>query len=176
MRNVFVVLGISLVLGASGIAYAQSPVKIGYIDLQRVIDESQAGKSARASFKNEFKGKIDMIEQRASQLVREKQEFMSKAPVMDLSAKDAKAEEISRMEKELQRMREDVRDEIQKRDFEFSQKIQSELEVVIKQLGESGGYTLIIEKTQGGILYAGKGTDLTDEVIKAYDAKKTSSR
>lgn len=176
MKNFFTALGISLVLGVSGIAYAQSAVKIGYIDLQRVIRESQAGKTAKVAFENEFQKKKEVIEQKATQLADERQEFVSKAPVMDTDARNAKAEDIDRREKELQRIREDFRDELQRRDLELTQKILNELEDVIEKLGSSEGYTLIVEKTEGGVIYGGKGADLTDKVIQAYDAKKASSK
>lgn len=175
MKSVFAAIGIGIILGISGIAYAQS-VKIGYVDLQRVIRDSQAGKSARVAFESEFKKKRDLIEQRGTQLAGEKQEFISKAPVMDNAARKTQAEEIDRKEKELQRMSEDFRDEIQKRDVELTQKILNELESVIDQVGESEGFTMIVEKTEGGVIYGGTGADLTDKVIQGYDAKKGSSK
>jgi outer membrane protein len=167
---------IILALGASGLLFAQSAGKIGYIDLQRVIRESQAGKAARAAFESEFQQKKSIIEQKKKQLDSMKQEFLSKASVMDQKARAQKAEEIDKLEKELNRKRDDFRDELQKRDFELTQKILTELESVIKEVGSSQGYALIFEKTEAGIVYAANGVDLTDKVIEAYDNKKRGAK
>jgi outer membrane protein len=175
MKIVLVTL-VSLILGISGLSYAQSVTgKIGYVDLQRVIRDSQAGKSAKAAFEKEFQDKRRIIEQRTAELNRMKQDFISKAPVMDENARKQKAEELDKMEKDLNRTRDDFRDELQKRDFELTQRILTELESVVQQIGDSGGYTLIVEKTEGGVIYASKDADLTDKIIQAYDAKKGGS-
>ncbi len=175
MKIVLVML-VSLILGASGLSYAQSATgKVGYVDLQRVIRDSQAGRSAKAAFEKEFQDKRRIIEQRTTDLNRMKQDFISKAPVMDENARKQKAEELDKMEKDLNRTRDDFRDELQKRDFELTQRILTELESVVQQIGDSEGYTLIVEKTEGGVIYAAKGADLTDKIIQAYDTKKGGS-
>jgi outer membrane protein len=166
----------SLILGTSGLVYAQSTAKIGYIDLQRVIRDSQAGKSAKAAFEREFQDKRRIIEQKTAELTRMKQDFIGKAPVMEEGARKQRAEEIDKIEKDLNRTRDDFRDELQKRDFELTQRILTELESVVQQIGDSEGYTIIVEKTEGGVIYAAKGIDLTDKVILAYDSKKGSSK
>ncbi len=168
-------IAISLVIVASGLAYAQSAEKIGYIDLQRVIRESQAGKSARTSFEREFQEKRNIIEQKKQQLDGMKQQFLSQATIKSEQASKDKAEQIEKLEKEYNRTRDDFRDELQRRDLELTQKILSELESVIKQIGESEGYSLIFEKTEAGIVFAGKGVDLTDKLIQAYDGKKSGA-
>jgi len=40
---------------------------------------------------------------------------------------------------------------------------------IVNKIGASGGYILIVEKTEGGVLCC-QGADLTDRVIKDYDA------
>jgi outer membrane protein len=168
---------VMLVLGVSGTVYAQqSGLKIGYIDLQRVIRESQAGKAAKAAFEKEFKEKRDILEQKRQALERMKQEFLSKAAVMDEKARAEKAAEIERIEKELNRKRDDFRDELQKRDFELTQRILTELEGVIREFGNANGYALILERTEAGVLYGGEGVDVTDKIIEAYDNKKRGAK
>jgi Skp family chaperone for outer membrane proteins len=46
------------------------------------------------------------------------------------------------------------------------------LQKVIKKLGEEEGYTLILMKNENFVLFASKAIDITDRVIKAYDAQK----
>lgn len=169
-------VAVSLVIGLSGLAYAQSAVKVGYIDLQRVIRESQAGKSARVSFEKEFQEKRNIIEQKKQRLDSLKQDFLSQGTIKSEQGTKDKAEQIEQLEKEYNRTRDDFRDELQRRDLELTQKILSELENVIKQIGDSDGYSLIFEKTEAGIVFAGKGVDLTDKLIQAYDSRKSGAK
>jgi Skp family chaperone for outer membrane proteins len=46
------------------------------------------------------------------------------------------------------------------------------LQKVVQKLGGDGGYTLILEKNENIVLFTSKATDLTDLVIKTYDAQK----
>ncbi|MGH7885651.1 MAG: hypothetical protein ACRENO_08160, partial [Thermodesulfobacteriota bacterium] len=58
-------LSILILLGFAGISFAQSE-KIAFVDLQRVIRDSKAGKSAKTSFEKEFQSKRTIIEQKAN--------------------------------------------------------------------------------------------------------------
>ena len=156
----------------AGISFAQSGTKIGYIDLQKVIRDSKAGKTAKAAFEREFQQKKQIIDNKANILAQEKQDFIGQSPLMDDDARKRKAEEIQQNEKELTRLRDDFRDELQKKDFELTQKILKELEGVIKEIGTREGYSLIVEKTESGIIYGGDDVNITQKVITAYDKTK----
>lgn len=161
---------ISLLVCFSSNSFAQS-LKIGYIDLQQVIRNSKAGKTAKTSFEKEFKSKRDIIESKNRSLDKMKQDFIKNAPVMNETTRKQKADQIERMEKELNRTREDFRTELQKRDLELTQKILKDIEGILKNIGDSEGYSIIFEKTEAGIVYAGDGVDVTNKVIQSYDSK-----
>ncbi len=155
----------------AGLSYAQSTAKIGYIDLQRVILESKAGKTAKSAFEREFNQKAALIEQKKAALDQERESFLKQSAVMDEEARLRKADELQRKEKDLNRTRDDYRDELQRRDLDLSKQILSEVVVIISNMGQSEGYEIIVEKSEGGILCC-KGADITDRVIKAFDSKK----
>jgi Skp family chaperone for outer membrane proteins len=46
------------------------------------------------------------------------------------------------------------------------------LQKVIQKLGAEEGYTVILEKNENIVLFTSKSTDITDLVIKVYDAQK----
>lgn len=170
MKTLLVCLG--LVIAMSGFAHAQSNVKIGYIDLQRVIRDSREGKDAKSLFETDFRNKKSKIDQKQSKLDKLKEQFFQKAAVLNDTKRKNMADDIEQKEKELKRMRADFREELQKKDFELTQKILSDLEEIIEKFGDKNGYTLIVEKTEGGVVYATDAADVTSEVIKVYDASK----
>lgn len=168
MRLFLLVFGLLLLTPV--FSYSQEN-KIGIIDLQMVIANSRAGKAAKSAFEAEFKQKQQIIESKSSQLESMKNEFIQNGPVMNEVTRKQKAEQIDRLDKELQRSRADFRDELQKRDYELLEKILKDLDGILQSIGKSGGFTLIIEKTEGGVIYASPTIDITQQVIQAYDAK-----
>ncbi len=168
MRVFFLVLGLLLLTPA--FSYSQGN-KIGIIDLQAVIGNSKAGKAAKAAFEAEFKQKQQIIESKNSQLEAMKNEFIQNGPVMNETTRKQKADQIDALDKDLQRSRADFRDELQKRDYELLEKILKDLDGILQSIGTSEGYTIIIEKTEGGVVFSTPSIDITQKVIQAYDAK-----
>ena len=85
-----------------------------------------------------------------------------------------KEREYQKELKELERLVKDSRQELQQLEMEITTKMLKSIEKIVVQLGEKGGYTLILERNERipFILFASKDIDLTDQVIKAYDAAK----
>ncbi len=168
MRVLLLVLGLLLLTPV--VSYSQAN-KIGVIDLQMVIANSKAGKAAKSAFEAEFKQKQQIIESKNAQLEALKNEFIQSGPVMNETTRKQKAEQIDRLDKDLQRSRADFRDELQKRDYELLEKILKDLDGILQSIGASDGYTIIIEKTEGGVIFSLPSIDITQKVIQAYDAK-----
>ncbi|MER3446031.1 MAG: hypothetical protein C4291_03990 [Candidatus Dadabacteria bacterium] len=164
-------LTLGLILGLVGVTYAQSAAKIGYVDIQRVISESKAGIAASAALQEDLKKKEDIINQEAKQIIQMRNNFMSKNSVMSKEAQEQEADQIENMEKELHRKREDFRDALAEQESNLKEKILSDVVRIVNEIGNSEGYSLIVEKSEAGVLYGSKSADITDEVIRAYDKK-----
>ena len=63
----------------------------------------------------------------------------------------------------------DVREELSLRERELTDEILKDLQKIIGELGKTGKFTMILERSQ--LLYTDKGTDVTDEVIKLYNER-----
>lgn len=166
--SLIIIVGLLLLMPV--FSYSQEG-KIGVIDLQQVVAGSKAGKAAKAQFEGEFKQKQQIIESKMAQLDRLKNEFIQNGPVMNEATRKQKADQIEQLDKELQRSRADFRDELQKKDLELLEKIFKDLDGILKSIGNSEGYTVILERGQGGVVFASPTIDITQKVIQAYDAK-----
>ena len=56
--------------------------------------------------------------------------------------------------------------------MEMQRNISIGLLKVIQKLGADEGYTFIVETNENIVFFASKSIDITDRVIKAYDAQK----
>ncbi len=85
--------------------------------------------------------------------------------------KKTKMEDFERRRRDLRRKLEDSDAELRKKDQELTGSILKDLAVVIQEIGEREGYTVILENSSSSVLYGSKSIDITDSVIKAFDAK-----
>jgi outer membrane protein len=173
MKAVWLV--IAAVLGAN-VALAENVPKIGYVDLQRALNESEAGRKA----KEDFKVQVDKLQ---AQLKRQKDEIdslkdqLEKKSVMMKEDQRANLEdEYRRKLRDFERNYKDSQADLQKKDNELTGAIIKDLQEVIRDYGEREGYTLILEATSSAVLYGTKSADLTDDVMKLYNSTRPSKK
>ncbi len=56
--------------------------------------------------------------------------------------------------------------------MEKSRNISMNLQKLIQKVGADEGYTFILEKNETIVLYTSKAIDITDRIIKLFDAQK----
>ncbi|MFQ5665736.1 MAG: OmpH family outer membrane protein [Candidatus Binatia bacterium] len=157
------------VLLAANVAHAQAVPKIGYVDLQRALNESDAGKKA----KEEFKVQVDKLQ---ANLKKQKDEIDALKNQLERKSVVMKERERSNLEddyrkklRDFERAYKDSQADLQKKDNELTGVIIKDLQAVIRDYGKQEGYTLILESTSSAVLYGAKSADLTDEIIGRYN-------
>jgi len=159
------------VIGFLATAYGAS-VKIGYVDVQRVLAESKRGQEAKKKIEARGAELNQEFQRRQREVQSLKEDLERKGTLLNEEARKEKEREYQRKVKELERFVRDSREELRQMEREMTAKILKEVEKVIEELGKKEGYTLILEKQRSFILYAPEEIDLTEKVIKALDAEK----
>lgn len=150
-------------------AYAQ---KIGYVDLQRALNVSKAGVAAKQQMTDQVQKYEKEFKVKQDEVLRLKTDLEKQAALLSDTARSERERDYQRRVTELQRFQKDIQEELQLKDTEFTGRIINELFEILQKLGAEGNYTMIIEKNEGAIVYADPAVDLTDALIKAYDAGK----
>jgi outer membrane protein len=155
-------------LSATPFAHAQTVSKFGYFDLYRVMNASKRWAKEREAFikrGNELKKAFDRKKEELNAL---RESLEKKGAMLNAEARKEKEREYQQKAKDLDRLGQDSDTEIRQMDKEMSERFAISINKVIKKLGEEGKYSLILEA--GAIAYAAKEFDITDQVIKAFDA------
>lgn len=155
------------------IAWGQEAIKIGYVDLQRALNESEAGKKAKESFKTEVDHMEQSLEKRKSEVEKLKDELEKKGLLLREEERDTLERDYRQKLRDFERLYKDSQQELQIKDRDMTGRILEELRQVIQGMGEQGSYTVILEGNNTVVLYGAKAIDLTDTVIKAYNQKGT---
>jgi outer membrane protein len=170
----------SAVSGAAGQPAAApataATVKIGYIDVQRVLARSAAGVAAREQLEKERAGIQRDMDGRRQELEKLRDEIEKKGPLMTADARRDKQEQFERKRRDAARAADDFQKELEKKEAALLQKVLQEVGGVIERLGKEKNYYMIVEKRNAGVLYASTEADLTDEIIRAYDREAGSKK
>lgn len=164
-------VGTIVILGWLGSCLA-AEMKIGYVDIQRAVNDCQAGKEAKKTITKEFEKYQRLGAEKQKELQTMKEAFEKQAPMLNPDARTAKEKEYQSKLRDLQRWAEDSQNEINQKRMELERTISSGLQKVIQKMGAEDGYTLVLEKNETIVLYASKAIDLTERVIKLFDAQK----
>jgi outer membrane protein len=154
-------------------AIAQEGVKIGYIDLQKALNASSSGKAAVEQLRGIFEEKKISLEREKASIEQRKDELDKQALLMNEATRREREDDIRRLERDWTRKINDSKDEMGQQEGRFLDQIRVELLKVIEDMGREGGYTLILEKSASAVMYAPGSIDLTEEVVKRYDAWKS---
>ncbi|MEW6674841.1 MAG: OmpH family outer membrane protein [Nitrospirota bacterium] len=151
---------------------ADTIMKIGYMDLQKVLNESEAGKKAKFDLESLIKSKQSFIDEKGRAIEKIRGDLEKQASVLSAEARKNKEEELEKLLREYQRLVQDSQAEVKKKEGELTGAIIKEMREIVEKIGEEEGYTFIFEKAEGIILYSNKDLDITDTVIKKYNESK----
>lgn len=172
-----VIIGILLLFVAggllSGVVYSENlNVKIACVDIQRAINECNAGKEAKKALTKEAEKIQNLIFEKQKELQGMKESLDKQVSLLNPEARAAREKELQARFRDYQRWGEDVQNEMNQKRTEMEKTVFIGLQKVIQKLGAGEGYTLILEKNENIVLFASKPTDITDLIINAYDAQK----
>jgi len=169
-KGLVAVIGIVL-FGFLGSALAID-LKVAYVDIQKAVNESNAGKDAKKVITKEVEKFQRQIADKQKELQTLKDSLEKQAPMLTPDARATREKEYQNKLREFQRWGEDTQNEINQKRVEMERNISVALFKVIQKVGADEGYTLILEKNENIVLFVSKTIDITDRVIKAYDAQK----
>jgi outer membrane protein len=151
---------------------AAAETKIGYVDLQRALNESSAGKKAKEDFRAQVDRLEGQLKGKKEELDKLKEELERKGMVMRDEERRKLENEFEQKRLDLKRNFEDSQAMLQKKDQELTGKIIQDLQGIIKEIGDRDGYTLIMELGTSPVLYYKKSADITEQVLSTYNAKR----
>jgi outer membrane protein len=153
-------------------SWGQDRVKIGFIDIQRAISESQAGKRAKQNFQAEVKRVETELLREKQELERLKSDFDKKGPLLKEEERRNLEGDLQRRYVNYQRAMQDQQQVLRQKEGQMTSDILKELEKIVNEVGKAEKFTLILERNQ--ILYSDQGIDITNKVINVYNSRSQS--
>lgn len=164
MRNIILaIIGCFILMTLSVSSYAAD--RVGYINLQRLVNESEMGKAAKNDLMKLRSEKEASLKAKLKALTDLKAEIDKKDSEMSQEEKREKTQTLNRLYKEYQRDVADAKEEIVNDDRELVAQILKKADGALKKVAKKKKYAIII-KDPNAIGYLDPDVDITDDVLK----------
>lgn len=151
--------------------FAQT-AKIGVLNSNEVLEKSSEGKKAIAQLMERNKKLEDTITKIDDQIRQLETRFNTQRMTLTEEAAMQLSSDIQKKRTDRTRMAEDGSREMQDLQVRLFTRLQNELLPIIEQLGKERGMDIILDLEKSGAVYFNDTVNVTDEVIRRYDASK----
>lgn len=167
MKVLFKFLAMAVfVLGATA-AFA-GDLRIGYVDTERILRDSEPAVKAGQRIEKEFAARDQQLRKLAGRVKDLRTYLKKKGSGLQTAERRGKERELSSLNTELQREQRKFRKDLNVRKNEELSVLLEQANKVIQNIAEKEGYDLILQEA----VYRNPKIDITDKVIKALASAK----
>jgi len=173
MYRKFIGIFVFMIIGRlfTGTVYP-ADIKIGSVDMQKAVNECNAGKEAKKVLTKEAEKFQRLIAEKQKEVQEMRESLEKEGLMLKPDTRVAREKELQAKVRDFQRWGEDGQKDLNQKRIDIERNLSSGLIKVAQEIGANEGYTLILQKNENIVLFASKPTDITDQVIKAYDVQK----
>lgn len=166
-RHAVTLVAALLLASFSPTAFGQ--VRIAVVDLQRALNETQDGRRAKAQLKRLFKRRQQALDAKQTELKKMKEEIEKQREVLSRSALEKRLEAYQKAFVELQTTYVEYQRELAQKEAQLTKGILERMQQILQRMGQAEGYTLVVERNEGGVVWAPSSIDVTNDVIQRYN-------
>jgi len=138
----------------------QPPVKIGYVDIAKIVGDSVPGKAANARIKEKTEKYRSQITNRQKTLEKMKKDIETQLPTLTPQQREAKIKALEKKVAEYQKFVQGAEKEMQKIEEELSESMMKAIQKAADDYGRANGFAAIVPKRD--LLYLGDMVEVID--------------
>jgi len=165
VKSMVICLLVGMVACFSASAADSGELKIGIMNVQKVLVQSNAGMKAKEKFeqrKNELEASFAADQEALQEL---KDTIDKKSSVWSKEKKEEKILEFNKMRRDLQTRSKDGQMEMKRLQDNELEPIIKELEQVVNTFGDEQGYSMILD-SKNGVVFYDRAHDISDALIE----------
>ena len=165
VRKSILAVILSFAVGLSAFVAQAAELKIGVMNVQKIIVLCDAGKEAKGRFEIRMKELQGKFKGEEDALIALQKDIEKKSSAWSEEMKSEKVREFQKMQRELRAKTEDARFELKQLQDKELEPILKALEGVVDKYGKDNGYTVIFD-SKNGVIYFNNAIDVSDTIVK----------
>ena len=148
---------------------AADVAKIGVANMQRVLETSNAGKSAQEQIKKQKDQMEQELKQKGGEIEELRKQLERESMVMSKEKREEKDREIRIKLNDFKSLQKRYRTQLQNLEKKLVNQLLKDVSTLVEEIGKKEGYLLIINNT--GVMYSPGSINITDRLIKELNAR-----
>lgn len=149
-------------------AVAAQTVKIGAVNVDRILRDSSVAKAVTAKLEQDFSKREKELQALAAQIKAASEKLEREAPTLPESQRMTRQRQLVEQDRDLQRKQREFQEDLSLRRNEGLQQVLEKVNRVLKQVAEAEKYDLIVQEAA----YINPKLDITDKVLEALNSAK----
>jgi len=166
MSRVTQFLVAAVFLLSTSAAFAED-IKVGFVDMQRALNETEDGRKAKEKLKKDFDQKQKELDEQQAQLKKEIEDLDKKRTLLPTDKVREKEGELrvklEKVQQTYMRHQQDLSGKEQKE----TQKIFERMTKIIAEIAAAENFSMIVDRS--ALVFAKPHLDLTNELIRRYN-------
>jgi outer membrane protein len=159
---------VALALGLATLGVAAQDLRIGFVNLERILRDSNSAKAAQTKLEQEFSRREKEVQALATQLKSASEKFEREAPTLPESQRTTRQRQLVEQDRDFQRKQREFQEDLNTRKNEELQGVLERANRVIRQVAEAEKFDLVIQEA----VYINPKHDITDKVLSGLNGSK----
>lgn len=167
MKRWFILVAL-MAAGLARLARAEEVAKVGFVDMQRALEETEDGRKARDRLKKELEAKQKELNEREEEIKKQVDDLQKKRTLLPADKVREKEEQIQKQMQEAQGILVRHQQTLQQKEQEALAPIYERMQRIIYKMAQAENFTVIMDRRQ--VIFAKPHLDLTNELIRRFNS------
>ena len=149
--------------------HAGGSTKIGVVDFQEILQNSRSGQEIQSKIKEQGQALKVELQKKQDEIKEMQEKYKRESVILSDEQKARKERELRAELNEYRALQNQTTQKFNQIRSELVNKVRKAVMDLAQKLGKSKGYTLIIEKQSGTVLYAKDPIYITDQFVSGID-------
>lgn len=154
-------------VSSAKLAHAEE-VKLGYVDLQRALNETEEGRKAKAGLKKIFDQKQKELDEQQEELKKAVDDLQKKRSILAPDTLRAKESELQERMQKVQQTYLRHQQDLAQKEQEATGKIFERMQRIIQKMAVAENFTMVVDAKV--LVFAKPHLDLTNDLIRRYNS------
>ena len=161
------ILGVTLIIFTCLIENTFAEKKIAFIDIDKIINESEFGKKSYKKIDDDFKKENEKLLKIEKNLISKEQEILNQKNILSEDELNSKVTDLKKKVNNFQKKKRLMNEKFNKMKLDKTNEMVQSLNVILSKYAEENDISLVIQKKF--IVIAKSGLDITSEILKIFN-------